>query len=844
MGNRSLLLLAVGAVMLVFAFGVSPAHDSNAQVVNGCTAVFDFTGTAKNFTVPSGITEVELNVFGAAGGDATGSAANVSEGGFGAGVQNAVLPVAPGDVLTVIVGGEGGPAESLLGTNPGGTGGFGYNGTAAGGQSGGTGGTAQDYHGGGGGGGASAVLLNGTLVVAAGGGGGGSHGGAGGDGGTVGGDGKKGSSGTGDPAAFGLGASQTAGGAGGVGSFGGLNGQAGVAGRGGDGGEAVGTHGGPSSPGGDAGGGGGGGTFGGGGAGGSAASNPGGGAGGGGGSSKTTIGTIQPGVRDGDGQIDVGLNNAECPGELQIEKSVGDATPKIGDRITYTLKVTNNGPANPDTDIVVTDSLPAEVKYVSDNCNGTNRPPWTWAVGSLADGASKTCKITVEVEEPGTDIPNTATVTGHNLDRKPSNNDSTVTITVPPHKYDLEIVKAVAPTQVLVGDQVKYTLTVTNLGPEESEPGGVADLLPTEVAYVSDTCGGSLHDINPPPLGLPTGGTIDLPEGTYWVTRIPALRPLDAVTCQITVRVLQPGDAITNYAGVLSHGTEVGHKLQNNLDDATIKAVASVPPGTPSSDLSIKKTAPPTVGQGARFTWTMTVTNNGPQPSTGSTVTDQIPAAVVHPTTSTHGCTVANRKLECALGPLGVGQSTRILLTGRAPLRTGCVTNSAGVSGNELDPHASNNTALAPTCTSAPRLQLTKSTASKVVRPSELLSYRIVVRNVGQGTALVVRVCDQPSADLEIIRAPGAVQVTKHRACWVIPRLAAGNQRTLPVIAQVVAGATPGVKPNTATATASNAKGTKRSKASVRVQRPTVACSARAVPRTRAHADPIAVPAC
>jgi hypothetical protein len=321
MGNRSLSLLAVGAVMLVFAFGVSPAHDSNAQVVNGCTAVFDFTGTAKNFTVPSGITEVELNVFGAAGGDATGSAANVSEGGFGAGVQNAVLPVAPGDVLTVIVGGEGGPAESLLGTNPGGTGGFGYNGTATGGQSGGTGGTAQDYHGGGGGGGASAVLLNGTLVVAAGGGGGGSHGGAGGDGGTVGGDGKKGSSGTGDPAAFGLGASQTAGGAGGVGSFGGLNGQAGVAGRGGDGGEAVGTHGGPSSPGGAAGGGGGGGTFGGGGAGGSAASNPGGGAGGGGGSSKTTIGTIQPGVRDGDGQIDVGLK-CRVPGRA-ADREVG-----------------------------------------------------------------------------------------------------------------------------------------------------------------------------------------------------------------------------------------------------------------------------------------------------------------------------------------------------------------------------------------------------------------------------------------------------------------------------------------------------------------------------------------
>jgi uncharacterized repeat protein (TIGR01451 family) len=817
MGSRFLLLLGVCAAMLLVVFGVSPTHESNAQTVNGCAAVFDYSGKAQSFVVPTGITQVNLNVFGAAGGDATGSAQNVSQGGFGAGVQNAVLPVKAGDKLTVIVGGEGGPAESLQGTNPGGTGGFGYDGNDTGGQSGGTGGTAQDYHGGGGGGGASAVLLNGTLVIAAGGGGGGSHGGAGGDGGTVGGNGQKASSGTGDPAAFGLGATQTAGGAGGVGSLGGQNGQAGVAGRGGDGGEAVGTSGGQSSPGGDAGGGGGGGTFGGGGAGGSAASSPGGGAGGGGGSSVTTIGTIDDGVRDGNGEVDIGLKNSECPGDLQIKKSVSDAMPKIGERITYTLKVTNNGPAD-DTDVVVTDPLPGQVQYVSDNCNGKNEPPWTWAVGSLANGASKTCKITVQVTDSGTDIPNTASVTGRNPDRKPDNNHSTATITVPPRKYDLEIVKDVAPKQVLVGDQVSYTLTVTNLGPEQSEPGGVADLLPPQVAYVSDTCGGSLHNVNPPPLTLPSGGAVDLPAGTYWVKKIPVLRPLDAVTCQIAVRVLQPGTSITNYGAVISHGTEAGLKLKNNLDDATIRADASVPPGTPTADLTIKKTAPATVGEGARFTWTMTVTNNGPDRSTGSTVTDQIPAAVVHPTTPTHGCTIAKRKLSCQVGALGAGQSTRIILTGRAPLRTGCVTNSAGVSGNELDPHATNNTALVRTCARAPRLRLTKSTSTTVVAPGGAIFYRIVVRNFGKGSALLVRVCDRPSADLEITRAPAATQVSSRGACWVIARLAAGNKRTLTVIAQVTAGARPGIKRNTATATASNAKQIKRSTARVRVK--------------------------
>ena len=77
---------------------------------------------------------------------------------------------------------------------------------------------------------------------------------------------------------------------------------------------------------------------------------------------------------------------------------------------------------------------------------------------------------------------------------------------------------------------------------------------------------------------------------------------------------------VRNRGGVVSHGTEVGLKLKNNLDHATITALPSMPPGTPPADLTINKTAPVTVGQGARVTCTMTVSNKVPQPSTGSTV--------------------------------------------------------------------------------------------------------------------------------------------------------------------------------------------------------------------------------
>jgi uncharacterized repeat protein (TIGR01451 family) len=301
------------------------------------------------------------------------------------------------------------------------------------------------------------------------------------------------------------------------------------------------------------------------------------------------------------------------------------------------------------------------------------------------------------------------------------------------------------------------------------------------------------------------------------------------VTCQITVRVLQPGDSIVNTAAVISHGVECCERFDNNVDDATIRVPAlPLPPGTPTADLAIEKTGPARVDQGARFEWTMTVTNNGPQPSTGTTVTDQIPAGVIRPRTSTSGCEITDRRLVCQIGDLGVGDSTRIELSGRAPFRQGCVTNPAGVSGNQIDTNATNNNDIAETCTrgQAPQLRLNKSTRRDVVRPGEVFAYRIVVRNPGDGPARQVRVCDEPSADLAIVRAPGAEQVSSRRACWDISLLRAGRSRTFAVIAQVVSGADPGVKPNTAAANASNVRGRLQDVARVRVRRPSGACPA------------------
>ena len=79
----------------------------------------------------------------------------------------------------------------------------------------------------------------------------------------------------------------------------------------------------------------------------------------------------------------------------------------------------------------MTDTLPAEVTYVSDDCGGSNVPPWTWNIGGLLNGATATCNVTVDVDPlfEGT-ISNTANVTADQPDPTPGNETSTVDLFV------------------------------------------------------------------------------------------------------------------------------------------------------------------------------------------------------------------------------------------------------------------------------------------------------------------------------------------------------------------------------------------------------------------------------
>ncbi|MCB1033615.1 MAG: DUF11 domain-containing protein [Acidobacteria bacterium] len=113
---------------------------------------------------------------------------------------------------------------------------------------------------------------------------------------------------------------------------------------------------------------------------------------------------------------------------LEADLSLSKTAAVAGNQIIYTLTVRDTGSACGATNVTVTDTLPADVTYVSDDCGGANGPPWVWNVGTLGSGASATCNITVDINPDAVlPITNTATVTATQTDNVPDN-DTAVAI--------------------------------------------------------------------------------------------------------------------------------------------------------------------------------------------------------------------------------------------------------------------------------------------------------------------------------------------------------------------------------------------------------------------------------
>ena len=183
-----------------------------------------------------------------------------------------------------------------------------------------------------------------------------------------------------------------------------------------------------------------------------------------------------------DEQVSIGSS-----ADLNLVKTANTTGPVyVGDSITYTINVTNNGP---DTalNVNVTDDLPDEVSFVSSNplFSGNSGSIYWWNIGSISVGESIliTINVTVNFVPAGT-INNIANVTSHTYDPTPDDTEDNEEITMG-DSADLSLIKTANPKVVKPGGNLKYTIVVTNNGPDVAVNVNVTDVLPDKVTFVN-----------------------------------------------------------------------------------------------------------------------------------------------------------------------------------------------------------------------------------------------------------------------------------------------------------------------------------------------------------------------
>ena len=177
-------------------------------------------------------------------------------------------------------------------------------------------------------------------------------------------------------------------------------------------------------------------------------------------------------IPDTEGKDD-GVSVGDGKARPSIEKTADKSAASVGDKITYTLTLSNSETATvPVQNAVVTDVLPDGLtfEYGSVMVDGSTTSSYTYEqasrlltvkVGSIDPDTRRTVSFVATVNENAynTTIQNLATLTADNTEPVQDKDDG---IVVADGRNDLTITKSVNTTTAKVGDKLTYTVQVSN----------------------------------------------------------------------------------------------------------------------------------------------------------------------------------------------------------------------------------------------------------------------------------------------------------------------------------------------------------------------------------------------
>ena len=265
--------------------------------------------------------------------------------------------------------------------------------------------------------------------------------------------------------------------------------------------------------------------------------------------------------------------------EIIPDKTVDNEIPNFGDTVNYTVTVTNDGIGDANN-VVITDVLDKGLKFLNATGNFTydeKTGTITWTV-DLAKGETKTFNVNVTVLGYGV-LSNTVAV---------GNKTAVRNITVP----EIITVKEVNSSDIHIGDEITYTITVSNPGKINATNVVIRDILPEGLKFINASNGG-VYD---PVTGIIT-----------WILNITANSTVDLTA-----------DVCVNKSGNITNTVNVGNKTSN----CTIESGDIV-------DLEIHIVADKSeIYVGDNVVYTVTVINNGPSDAINTIANVLIPNAL------------------------------------------------------------------------------------------------------------------------------------------------------------------------------------------------------------------------
>ena len=452
--------------------------------------------------------------------------------------------------------------------------------------------------------------------------------------------------------------------------------------------------------------------------------------------------------------------------DLFATKTVNNATPNIGDTVSYSIIVTNKTNSSTATNVKITDVLPVGVTYVSNSANqGTyNSGSGLWSIGSLNSGASALLIIdaTVNPGTGGTTITNTAsTLVADQSDSNTTADTLAASITVT--STDLVTTKTVDVSNPTEGQDIIYTISVNNNAGNNATNVSLTDRLPQGVTYKSDD-----------------SGSYNSTSGIWTIGNISA-GATSTINITATVNSGTGNTTITNTtsaaSGDQSDPTTVGDDLSETINVVSADLVTTNTVN--SSNVNI----------GDTVTYTLTVTNNGPSAATSITLIDKLPTGVTYVSDTSSGAYVSTSGIW-TIGTLANGASKSINILATVDASSGGKTITNVISQTASATQADTTTASDDLSSSFNVISndlITNLTVDKA-SPNEgdTIIYTLTVKNNGPSTATGVSITDNLPTGVRYV-SHNTVNGTFNSGAgiWSIGNLTKSSLATLTISATV-----------------------------------------------------------